>query len=573
MPTLPKRLEPDVFEQPDSSIGRNLPSPSLTPNPLQANILPGADQAGKPAGLDHSLPSLPGHFESTFHQASVGMAHVDLTGRFLRVNRKFSQIVGYSPEELLHLTLVQISDPATVVRDLMGLQELLKGSRDSYAREKRYVRKDGSRVWCDVSVSLLRAPDSANDCFVTVLHDISARKQAEEDLARTNELLTISQSAGGTGSFEWIIPENSVLWSENHSKMFGLWPSGFDGTFECWRKRLEPSEAAKLDAKLKQAFAEQREDWLCEHQIVRADTGEKRWITSRGQISYDSRGKPLMMVGVSIDTTDRKLAEEAMLRSREDLEQRVHERTAELLEKTLEMSEQAQKLDQANESLRNLSARILRLQDEERRRIASHLHDSTGGWITALAMNLSVVQSEGKKLSAKGKTVLADSLEIIREMSNDLRTVSHLLHPPLLDEMGLQSALRWFVEEFSKRSKIPVELELAPNLGRLSRECETAIFRIVQEALTNVHRHSGSARASICITRENKEIALEVRDWGKGLPVQRNGSGERPGVGLQGMRERVRQLGGEFEVHRNPGGGTSVIAKFEEESVCLPASE
>jgi signal transduction histidine kinase len=111
---------------------------------------------------------------------------------------------------------------------------------------------------------------------------------------------------------------------------------------------------------------------------------------------------------------------------------------------------------------------------------------------------------------------------------------------------------------------------LAPNLGRLTRECETAIFRIVQEALTNVHRHSGSPRASICITREHGELALEVRDWGKSLPPRQHGAPQRSGVGLQGMQERVRQLGGHFEIRTNPDGGTSVITKFAEASVCLP---
>jgi signal transduction histidine kinase len=148
----------------------------------------------------------------------------------------------------------------------------------------------------------------------------------------------------------------------------------------------------------------------------------------------------------------------------------------------------------------------------QRRRIASHLHDSTGGWITALPMNLSAVQSEEKQLSPKVRNVVADSLEMLRDMSDGLRTVSHLLHPPPLGEMGLQSALRWFVDEFSKRSQIPVEVEISPELGRLARECETALFRIVQEALTNVHRHCGSPRASICLTRQHKQVHLEVRD-------------------------------------------------------------
>jgi PAS domain S-box-containing protein len=397
---------------------------------------------------------------------------------------------------------------------------------------------------------------------------------ARPGLDRTLELLQMSQEAGGTGSFEWNIQTGSSIWSENHQKMFGLWPSGFDGTFASWQKRLHPEDAKHIAADLKIVFAERRKDWTSEHRIIRADTGEQRWFTSRAKIFYDPHGKPLTMVGISMDTTDRREAQQELQHSRQDLENHVHQRTTELVQKTLEMSEQTRQLDEANFSLRQLSARILHLQDEERRRIASHLHDSTGSWLTALAMNLSVLKKEAKKLGPKAAAVLEDSQEIIREMSDDLRTVSHLLHPPLLDEMGLQSALRWFVEEFSKRSKIPVELTIDERLGRLTRECETVIFRIVQEALTNVHRHSGSPRASISLMREHGELALEVRDWGKGVLVHSDGAPKQTGVGIRGMRERVRQLGGSFDLHRNPD-GTSVIAKFTDASVCLvppPAS-
>ena len=575
MHSLPKSFaNPEVSDQPDT-IGAGIPAESSSFDSSDAaqrtaSATPSSHSAAHSTSAGDSLDLLDHYFESTFHRAGVGLAHVDLQGRFLRVNPLFCQILGYSSDQLCLMTFMQVSEPDSVVRDWPALQELINGSRDNYTREKRYIRQDGSRVWCNVSVSLLPAPDPVCSCFVVALYEISVRKQAQEDLARANELLNISQAAGGTGSFEWNIPENKLAWSENHSKLFGLDLASFDHSFASWQKQLEPSDAARIDAELKAAFAEKREEWVSEHQIVRADTGEKRWLTSRAKISYSPQGHPLRMVGVSIDTTDRKHAEQEMLRSREDLERHVHQRTSELVQKTLEMADQARLLDTANSSLRQLSSRILHLQDEERRRIASHLHDTTGGWLTALAMNLSVVSGEAAKLTPRTKNVLADSLEILRDMSNDLRTVSHLLHPPLLDEMGLRSALRWFVEEFSKRSNIQVELELAPNLGRLNRECETAIFRIVQEALTNVHRHSGSPRASICITRTHGELALEVRDWGKGLPPRQHGAPQRSGVGLQGMQERVRQLGGHFEIRTNPDGGTSVITKFDEASVCLP---
>jgi len=575
MHSLPKSFaNPEVSDQPDT-IGAGIPAESSSFDSSDAaqrtaSATPSSHSAAHSTSAGDSLDLLDHYFESTFHRAGVGLAHVDLQGRFLRVNPLFCQILGYNSDQLCQMTFMQISEPDSAARDWPALQEMIRGSRDTYTREKRYIRQDGSRVWCNVSVSLLPAPDPVCSCFVVALYEISVRKQAQEDLARANELLNISQAAGGTGSFEWNIPENKLAWSENHSKLFGLDLASFDHSFASWQKQLEPSDAARIDAELKAAFAEKREEWVSEHQIVRADTGEKRWLTSRAKISYSPQGHPLRMVGVSIDTTDRKHAEQEMLRSREDLERHVHQRTSELVQKTLEMADQARLLDTANSSLRKLSSRILHLQDEERRRIASHLHDTTGGWLTALAMNLSVVSGEAAKLTPRTKNVLADSLEILRDMSNDLRTVSHLLHPPLLDEMGLQSALRWFIEEFSKRSNIQVELELAPNLGRLNRECETAIFRIVQEALTNVHRHSGSPRASICITRTHGELALEVRDWGKGLPPRQHGAPQRSGVGLQGMQERVRQLGGHFEIRTNPDSGTSVITKFDEASVCLP---
>jgi signal transduction histidine kinase len=134
--------------------------------------------------------------------------------------------------------------------------------------------------------------------------------------------------------------------------------------------------------------------------------------------------------------------------------------------------------------------------------------------------------------------------------------MSHLLHPPLLDEAGLQSAVRWYVEGFAERSKIEVDLHLDPGLGRLPAELETAMFRIVQECLTNIHRHSGSSFASIAVNREKHNVTLEIRDRGKGMPMP-----VRAGVGIQGMGERVRQLGGKLEIE-STSGGARVTAIF-----------
>jgi PAS domain S-box-containing protein len=213
----------------------------------------------------------------------------------------------------------------------------------------------------------------------------------------------------------------------------------------------------------------------------------------------------------------------------------------------------------SEEALRVLSGQLLRTQDEERRRIARELHDSAGQILAAVCMNLTPLTSENGKLPRSAAKAINESIGYVKELSNQLRTISHLLHPPLLDEVGLSSALRAFLEGFEERSKIKVSLEIPNNFDRLPPELETAIFRIVQECLTNIHRHSGSRVAVIRVARDGNELKLEVGDRGKGMPSGGSGSHRRVGVGIQGMRERIAQFGGRFEIHSNKK-GTTVVA-------------
>jgi PAS domain S-box-containing protein len=218
----------------------------------------------------------------------------------------------------------------------------------------------------------------------------------------------------------------------------------------------------------------------------------------------------------------------------------------------------------AEESLRLLSGQLLHLQDQERRRIARELHDSAGQILAALSMNLSLLESEDAALVPAAAKAIKESLGLVQQLSRELRTISHLLHPPLLDEVGLASGLRMYLEGFTERSKIKVDLELPDDLGRLPQESETSIFRIVQECLTNIHRHSESPVARIRISRSDGEVSIEVEDSGRGIPAEKReamGSGGLPGVGIRGMRERLRQLGGTLEINSNQD-GTVVVARL-----------
>ena len=237
---------------------------------------------------------------------------------------------------------------------------------------------------------------------------------------------------------------------------------------------------------------------------------------------------------------------EALRRAQGELDERVKQRTAEL--------------DAANHGLRELSARLLQLQDDERRRFARELHDSVGQMLAALTMNLS---ADIERLT-KTASSLTNSEALVQEMSKEVRTISHLLHPPLLDEAGLSSALRWYIDGFAERSKIKVGLEFPDDFGRLPRELEITIFRTVQECLTNIHRHSGSPIAKIRITRSGSRVRAEVEDRGKGIPLEKRigmESAGTPGVGIRGMRERIRQLGGSLEINSD-GKGTVIVARL-----------
>lgn len=242
---------------------------------------------------------------------------------------------------------------------------------------------------------------------------------------------------------------------------------------------------------------------------------------------------------------------QSMLRAQDNLEERVQQRTTEV--------------NTANERLRHLTARLLELQDEERRRFARELHDSAGQSLTALAMNLAVVQNEIERLTKTMSTV-QDSAALVQGLSKEIRTISHLLHPPLLDEAGLASAVRWYIEGFVERSGIKVDLQIPEEFARLPRESEITIFRMIQESLTNIHRHSGSPSAKVRIARTVHDVRVEIADKGRGISPEKQlklASATAPGVGIGGMRERLRQLGGTLEIKSGENGdGTTVTARL-----------
>ena len=248
--------------------------------------------------------------------------------------------------------------------------------------------------------------------------------------------------------------------------------------------------------------------------------------------------------------------------ARDELEQRVKERTIELSHTNLDLIREIKERERAERDLRNLSAKVLTIQDEERRRIARDLHDGVGQTLTAAIMAISQATSCPAPLPTGSKSGLRDAEELMQQAVQEVRTVSYLLHPPLLDENGLLSAVRWLAEGFSKRSRMKLTLELDEQTERFGQNVETGLFRILQEALTNVHRHSGAEAVHIRITSSKGRLTLGIQDDGKGISADamRTTFNGRQGVGLSSMRERSALLGGTFEVETDSRGTLIVVS-------------
>jgi PAS domain S-box-containing protein len=279
----------------------------------------------------------------------------------------------------------------------------------------------------------------------------------------------------------------------------------------------------------------------------------------------DAAGKVIGASKIARDISARKRTERELNESEQRfrtladaLDTQVQFRTQELRRRNAEILQQS-------EQLRDLSGRLMSIQDEERRRIARDLHDSAGQNLAVLAMTLARIEDEAKRDPAQLSQTVKEARDLVEGLSQEIRTTSYLLHPPMLDEFGLSSALGCYLEGLEQRSGLSIELNVPADFGRLAPEVELAIFRLVQECLTNIHRHSGSKTAVIRINREADKIYAEVQDHGKGMSperfaeVQAHGAGV--GVGIRGMRERVRQAHGELTVDSNAL-GTTITAIF-----------
>ncbi|MGA2021163.1 MAG: PAS domain S-box protein [Candidatus Sulfotelmatobacter sp.] len=483
---------------------------------------------------------LPDLFLKAVKAAIIG---TDLSGIVNFWNPFAEELYGWSSEEVVGRNIMEItvsSETEEEARKYMA--SVLAGN--SWAGEFQVRCKDAGFVSAFVTLALVKDDDGAAVGVVGVSQDIAGLKEAEGALRQSEE--QFRAFANSLPGLCWIAnSDGQVIWrNERWYEYTGTTPEQMEGqgawsvhdvkmlpaVLERWKSSIEGGTAFEMEFPLRGA------------------DGVYRWFLTRIRPVRDEAGKITRWYGTATNIDEQRQLLKSLSEARDDLEKRVEERTAELRT--------------ATESLRDLSARLLRMRDDEQRRLARELHDSVGQLLAAIGMNIAVVMSEAARLTPEAAKCVAENAGLVDEVSREIRTISHLLHPPLLDEAGLASALRWYAEGFAKRSRIEVELEIPRDLRRLPNDTEITMFRVVQECLTNIHRHSGSATATIRINPQGDRIVVEVQDRGKGIPaekLQRLTKVGQVGVGFNGMRERLRQLGGTLEI-RSEENGTLVRA-------------
>jgi PAS domain S-box-containing protein len=467
----------------------------------------------------------------------------DLSGGVTYWNRFAEGLCGWAAAEVIGRNIMEVTvSSETEDEARKHMASVLAGNR--WAGEFRVRCKDGNFVSAFGTLSPVLDEGATAVGVVGVSQDLRRLKEAEGALRRSEE--EFRAFANSLPELCWMIDgDGEILWrNERWYEYTGTTPQQREGrggesvhdpeilpsVLERWEESRQSGSAFEMEFPLRGA------------------DGMYRWFLTRIRPVRDHAGKVTRWYGTATNIDEQRQLLRNLSEARDQLEKRVMERTAEL--------------HRATESLRELSARLLRMRDDEQRRLARELHDSVGQLLVAIGMNLAMVSSEANKLTPATAKCVAENAELVDEASREIRTISHLLHPPLLDEAGLASALKWYTEGFAQRSRIEVHLEIPPDLRRLTHDTEITIFRVVQECLTNIHRHSGSDTARIRLQTQDNLLTLEVKDHGKGMPEEKVRSFARSrgvGVGFSGMRERLRQLGGTLEI-RSDQDGTVVKA-------------
>ena len=482
----------------------------------------------------------------------------DLNGIITSWNKSAERLFGYTAEEAVGKSITMLIPADRQDEEVEILSRIRRAERVDHFETVR-MRKDGTLRNVSVTISPVKDANGRVTGASKVARDVTDQKLAQERERQISEEAVAAKAKfkalfEQTTVFAGIMTHDGVMIDANNlclevcgytaEQVLGrpFWQTAW------WRNFPESQEKIKAATERATRGISYRETLMYSW----ADGSEHIVDFSLLPIR-DPDGRILFLHPTGVDITDLKRAQSNYQKLVETLDAEVRARTKELEERNVDIVRQS-------ERLRELSWRLLHAQDEERRHLARELHDSAGQTLAVLGMNLSVISQTVREKAPEIAEIADETDELIQNLTKEIRTTSYLLHPPLLDDNGVPAALSWYIQGLSQRSGLEISLDIPDDFQRLPHELELVIFRVVQESLTNVHRHSGSKTAKIKISREPEHVVIEVRDRGQGISSDRLAeiNSRSPGVGIRGMRERLREFHGEMNIQSN-GTGTTIM--------------
>ena len=463
---------------------------------------------------------------------------LDQNGRVATWNAGAQRAKGYTPSDIIgrHFSVFYSEEDRRMGKPEKLLETAAKQGRVS--DEGWRVRQDGTVFWASVTITAIRDEKGTLIGFGKVTRDLTERKQREESLRQSEERFRLLVS-GVQDYAIFMLDEKGYVasWNDGAQRIKGYLPEEIIGQHF---SRFYPEEDVRSGKPAWElVIAEKEGHFEDEGWRIRKD-GSRFWANVIITPVRNDAGQLLGFSKVTRDFTERLLAKKAL-------------------------EESQARLKESEKNLRDLSLHLIRTQDEERRNIGREVHDSLGQYLAALKIKLDMLETTPETAEEVGACS-----KLLDECMKEVRTISYLLYPPMLDEVGLKSAIPWYLKGFSSRSGIETTFSMSDNFVRLSRDAELVLFRMLQESLTNVQRHSKSKTAEVELCRSGNAVSLKVVDYGKGVPSSILEEGQRDwlgslGVGLRGMSERLRQLGGALTVSSGEG-RTEIVATIPDVS-------
>jgi PAS domain S-box-containing protein len=485
------------------------------------------------------------NLERTQALSLVMPLHVGLDGCWLRLPPTFVAFLGYEREgELLGRHFREVTHPDDFLADWSQVERLVRGEIQSFELEKRFLRRDGTVTWGYLNCSLVEDDQGRPLHLLTYVRDVNQQKAAERALRESRERLKLAQQVGRIGTFEWDLRTDTLAWTPEMEALYGLAEGTFGGTPEHWRALVHPDDRPAAERAL--AVALESGQFQGEWRAVGPD-GTVRWLAARGGLLRDEAGRPERLIGSNVDITDRKRAELALREARDELEQRVAERTAELAQRA--------------EQLARLSSELTLTEQRERQRLATVLHDHLQQLLVGASMGMDLlvrrVGSEVRPTARKVRELLGESIKASRALTAELS-------PPILREGGLSAGLEWLGRWMGDRHGLDVDVRIGADVPATREDVEVLLYQSVRELLFNVVKHAGVRRARVELVRhDDQRVRVRVSDEGTGFgsgqtavePTERALVG---GFGLFSIRERLHLLGGQMDIRTGAGRGTQV---------------